>query len=184
MDNSDIRTLIASLKKEQADSPDGMFKLLIPGHEDTLAVCSWNDGIDLKEISTLLQDKKWFFSEDYLKFLQTTNGCSVFKHPRYGGGVDLLDIQRMVNIHNEVEQIPDHWYPVAWTSYIAGAICIDSERCRKQIFPYIYFLNAMHNTDEAIPIYCDFKAWFERLIICQGVEFWLWEYHDKIEFKS
>lgn len=57
-----------------------------------------------------------------------------------GGGVDLLDLQRMVNIHNEIEQIPPHWYPIAWTDYVAGAICIDSEQCKNNRFPHIFFL--------------------------------------------
>ncbi|MBO2942455.1 SMI1/KNR4 family protein [Paenibacillus sp. F411] len=184
LEDANIEKLIASLKKEQANSKKGTLKLLIPGDNEPWAVCVWNQGTNESYLLGIQAEHGWYFPDDYQSFLRVSDGCLMFTHPHYGGGIDLLNLQRIINIHDEMEQIPSHWYPIAWTDYIAGAICIDSERCRNNIFPYIFFLDAMKEISEAIPIHCDFKTWFERLILCQGSEFWLWEYHDKINFRN
>lgn len=180
MDNASVSEIIYSLKDEQRKSPGGLFHLILPGENYNEAINSWSEGANEAGVKSLIDKRNWYFPQDYREFLLTSNGCTLFAHPSYGGGIDLLDIERMTRIHEEMGNIPDHWYPIAWTNHTSGVICIDSHRCRDNVLPYIYFLDAIEHEDAAIPIYCGFKTWFERLITCQGKEFWLWDYHDKL----
>ena len=132
-----MKSLVYSMKNKQIDNEH--FNLLIPGKEKAEAVCNWNEGISKSTLSDFQEITQWYFPEDFKEFLEVSNGCTLFTHPHNGGGVDILDLERIRRVHEEIIQIPDHWYPVAWTDFVAGAICIDSEKCKYGTKPYMFF---------------------------------------------
>lgn len=145
------------------------------------SISTWNEPLPHDEIEAFLISKNWWLPSDYREFLQVCNGCTLFAHPEYGGGTQILDLNRIARIHEEMN-LPKHWIPIAWTDGIIGSICMDSEQVRAQQHPYLYFLDAMDNPEQAIPLRYDFTTWLIRLIETQGHEFWLWEKYDKLKF--
>lgn len=142
----------------------------------------WNDSLPPTEVDKFFEFHNWHLPSDYRGFLETFNGCQLFAHPEYGGGIRILDLQAIEQIHEETN-LPKHWVPIIWTEGVSGSICIDSKRAEIGSFPYLYFLDAMDRPEECVPIYCDFTTFLKRLIESQGHEFWLWEKYDKLNFK-
>ncbi|MFC3747113.1 SMI1/KNR4 family protein [Paenibacillus sp. GCM10012306] len=169
---SNVLDLIEFLKRNA--SPDHTFQRLIPGLGEGPLECTWKDPVSAIEVNKFLQDNDWHFPEDYKQFLLKHNGAVLFQHPYYGGGTELLSLEQILLISKTYEQIPSICYPIAWTDHRIGAICIDSVKCQQGETPYLFFLDAMDHIEDAIPIPLTFTEWLDRLIICQGQEYWNW----------
>ncbi|SDS71820.1 SMI1-KNR4 cell-wall [Paenibacillaceae bacterium GAS479] len=173
MSDTRVLNLIQFLK--QHASSEHHFQRLVPGMDVAPLECTWETAATEVDISKCLSTNNWFFPEDYKKFLLQHNGAVLFKEPYYGGGTELLSIEKMQIISQTYENIPPHCFPFAWTDHRIGAVCMDSIRCREGEKPYLFFLDAMDFMEEAIPIPLTFTEWFERLITCQGQEYWNWK---------
>ncbi|PYE49298.1 SMI1/KNR4 family protein [Paenibacillus barcinonensis] len=171
---TDIIQIIQLLRKNA--SSENPFQSLIPGSESQLLECEWNKGADSEEISKLYEKNDWLFPEDYKIFLREHNGGILFQHAHYGGGTELLSLEKINIISGEYDNIPKHCYPIAWTDHIIGAICIDSVKLKNGEDSYLFFLDAMENMENAVWIPLDFTEWLHRLVLCQGQEFWNWNW--------
>ncbi len=65
-----------------------------------------------------------------------------------------------------------------------GGIYIDSNRCKSKQYPYMFYLGGIDPIDEAIKIHSDFTTWLARLLDFHGEEYWVWDYDDRLTFKS
>ncbi|WP_051236929.1 SMI1/KNR4 family protein [Paenibacillus pinihumi] len=172
MQTTNVLEIIEFLKHHTTDIP---FSRLIPGLGSGPLVCSWNESITESEIHIFTDKNNWCFPDDYKRFLQQHNGAVLFKQPYYGGGTELLSLDKITAIAGTLEQLPQHCYPIAWTDHRIGAICVDSVKYQQRDQSYLFFLDAMDQMEDAIPIALTFTEWLERLTICQGQEFWNWK---------
>ncbi|UNK18654.1 SMI1/KNR4 family protein [Paenibacillus sp. N3/727] len=163
--------------------PNREIHLVLEDGHQTEGVIHWNPPANEEEITNLFQSKGWFLPDDLRQLYLTHNGGVLFQHPYYGGGTEILSLDKILKIHEEIINIPDEWYPIAWTDVVIGSICIDSKRCEQNNYPYLFFLDAMDSPEEAISIHTDFTTWLDRLIVCQGSEYWTWEKYNKFKFK-
>lgn len=184
MDTKTSVTSIISAFKMHIDSFAHGELPVMDGHTSTSKVMKWELPASLDEILSFSKINGWHLPDDLIEFYLIHNGACLYQHPRYGGGSEILSLEKINLIKLEVGNLPSSWYPIIWTDHTIGSICIDSEKCKDNNYPYLYFLDAMNNSDEAIPINSDFTTLLSRLIACQGAEFWLWDYYDKLTFRN
>ncbi|MGE6227646.1 SMI1/KNR4 family protein [Paenibacillus chitinolyticus] len=176
-----VRQAIESLKKLMTNT-NGVTVFTV-SNELASVCCEFNPPLPTHKYQNFFKENNWYLPDDYFMFLHHCNGATLFKSPHSGGGTRVLTLDEIENIHKDYP-LPTHWYPIAWTDLIAGSICIDSERCSKGIYPYLFFLDAIEKSDHAIPLHYNFATWLTRLIVTQGAEYWLWDFHDRINFKN
>ncbi|MFD0591033.1 SMI1/KNR4 family protein [Paenibacillus sp. GCM10027627] len=161
---------------QQNASETNPHRSLIPDMPSPTLICVWNDPVSEQLLDDFFKDNNWLMPEDYKEFLLKCNGGILFKQPKFGGGTELLSLEKIKAISKTYcEQIPSHCFPIAWTDHRIGAILIDSNKIRSNEAPYLYFLDAMDHIEDAIPIPLTFTEFIERIIICQGAEFWHWK---------
>ncbi|TVX93734.1 SMI1/KNR4 family protein [Paenibacillus agilis] len=179
-----LTLIIKSLQELLNSSSDRMVTTITQEGNIGKATCLFNEPISKKEFEDIIIKHNWNFPPDVIEFYLTHNGARMYTVPNYGGGTDLLSLDRILRIKHEQINIPDRWVPIAWTDHTIGGIYVDCDRVVENRYPYLYFLDAIAPVNEAIPIHSDFTTWLERLIICQGVEYWMWDFYNSIEFKN
>lgn len=136
--------------------------------------CKWNEPVSMEVIDSFFDEHDWVVPQDYKQFLSYHNGGTLFCSPDYGGGIYLLSLEEIKVISSEYPQIPADCCPIAWTDSLIGAIGIDSSRLAKGNEPYLFFLDVMYDMTDAKYMNLTFTEWLERLILCQGEEYWNW----------
>ncbi|MBG9732985.1 SMI1/KNR4 family protein [Paenibacillus alvei] len=179
-----IKTLLQSFEGYTKAYPNQEIVAFTCNGDVSKYVVEWKPPVSKNALEHFFEKNHWYIPSDLKEFYLLHNGGVLFKHPHYGGGISILTMNAMQSISDENENIPKHWYPIAWTDHTIGSICIDSERCRLKQYPYIFFLDAMKCSNEAIAIHTDFSTWLTRLLVCQGEEYWMWDYYDKLTFQT
>ncbi|MCY9581890.1 SMI1/KNR4 family protein [Paenibacillus alvei] len=178
-----IKTLLQSFEDYSSKfTNQELYAFTEGGTEPSLI--KWNPSVSEDELNQFIKKNGWYFPSDLREFYLLHNGGVLFQHPYYGGGINIYTLEDIQGISNDSKKLPKHWYPIARADLTTGDICIDSERCRSGQYPYIFFLGSINRLDEAIPIHTDFTTWLTRLFICQGEEYWVWDYRNKLRFKS
>lgn len=175
-----VRQIIEALNNHMNLFTNKVVPLIKTDGQLSEGVILFNPPIEENKVKKKFEEKDWFVPNELIEFYTICNGAILYKHPKYAGGTEILSVEKVFKIQSECDNIPETWYPIAWTDHTIGSICIDSDRCKNNEFPYIFFLDAINHPEEAIPIQGDFLTWLSRLIICQGVEYWLWDYYDKL----
>jgi len=184
-ENLNINDLVASFKEYIASFPNAQMPVIRSSGYKTEIVCKWNDALSEEVISEFFSSRNWEIPNDYRDFMRLHNGATLFTHSYYGGGLRVLSIQEIDTIWNGTDKFPAHCLPIIWQDeYNAGSIFLDSQRYQENKMPYLYYLDAIEPIESAIPINTSFTVWFDRLIMCQGAEYWLWEFYNSITNKN
>lgn len=181
--DTSLKGILKTYNEYVQNFSNGEIPLFLEGGYQAKGTIIWNKPANEKQISELFQKKKWYLPEDLYEFYLIHNGGVLFRPSGSGGGTELLSLEKIEILHSELAALPKNWYPIAWTDKVIGSICIDSDKCKHNQYPYLYFLDAMDTPDEAIPIHTDFTTWLNRLLVCQGEEYWLWDKYNKLSFK-
>ncbi|MGE7270242.1 SMI1/KNR4 family protein [Brevibacillus panacihumi] len=133
----------------------------------------WEEPASVKEIEEVNQKIGWSIPEEYKSFLLMHNGASLFIND--GGTMRLYPLNEIVDYYNESQENnyghPAHWYLIGVYHGVAEYLYIDSERVKQGRKDYLIF----ESIGDFTRLKCDFEEWLDRLIVCQGEQFWLWE---------
>ncbi|MGG4443685.1 SMI1/KNR4 family protein [Brevibacillus fortis] len=143
-----------------------------PGGDVYQAAFSFNTPASDSDIEKFTKDTGWSIPVDFQRFIQIHNGARLFRDIKYGGGYELLSLEKI--IHNHLDYMPKHWYPISVSN--GDYIFIDSNRVKEGKADYLVRFD---HDDDVIPengstMKMNFETWLERLVIAQGTEFWTW----------
>lgn len=177
-----VKGLIESVNKYVNGFQNKVFPLITTGGRLSEGIITFNPPTLENQVRDKFENQNLFAPNDLIEFYTISDGAIMYKHPKYGGGTEILSLERVFKLQSECDNIPETWYPITWTDHPSGSICIDSVKCKNNEFPYLFFLGAINHPEDAIPIQGDFSTWLSRLIVCQGEDFWMWDYYDNISF--
>ncbi|MFI8716240.1 SMI1/KNR4 family protein [Brevibacillus brevis] len=108
--------------------------------------------------------------EDYVEFLHEFDSAVLFQGLGYGGGCSILSPQRVIS-HWKGYSIDHPHYPIAWSDYSNGCVCVDQDRIDSGN-GYLTWIESM-DPDNPIDIDLTFTEWLAKLIEHEGKEFWI-----------
>lgn len=127
--------------------------------------CTFNEPTTDEAIDKFIAKTGWSIPEEYREFLLIHNGAYFFSY-EYGGACGLNSLEQI--IFDNVAPISKDFYPIG--SYCdLGQIVINSKRVMEGRKDYMFL-----SSDEIIDFKCDFKTWFDRMIITEGINYWEW----------
>ncbi|WP_090645555.1 SMI1/KNR4 family protein [Paenibacillus sp. UNC496MF] len=120
---------------------------------------------------------KWSISlpEDYMEYLRLHNGGFIFAHPQYGGGIELLSLERIDELYSLYDELlPAGWIPVA-VEEGEEFLFIDTNIAAKQRdYKNIYWCELADVNNSPSLLNANFELWFDRFLIAQGSKYWTW----------
>ncbi len=119
--------------------------------------------------------KSFDLPEDYVKFLHEFDSAILFRTFRQGGGCSILSPQRVIS-HWKGYSIDHPYYPIAWSDYSNGCVCVDQDRIDSGN-GYLTWIESM-DPDNPIDIDLTFTEWLDKLIEHEGKEFWIPPYKE------
>ncbi|WP_103104358.1 SMI1/KNR4 family protein [Brevibacillus reuszeri] len=132
--------------------------------------CIFEKRASVEEVDQFLEKYKIPLPADYQVYLSTYGGARLFQHTYYGGGIDLLSLNHIIDYWKSYS-IDYPYYPIAWSSHSLGAICINQEEIDDKN-GYLAWLSSM-DPENPIEIKMTFTEWLATLIEENGQEFWL-----------
>ena len=127
--------------------------------------CTFNDPATDEAIDKFVAETGWSIPEEYKEFLLIHNGANFFSF-QYGGACFLTSLEQIIPCN--VASISENFYPIG--SYTdLGQVVINSKRIMEGRKDYMFL-----SSDEIIDFKCDFKTWFDRMIITEGINYWEW----------
>lgn len=133
----------------------------------------FNSPTSIEEINRFTEKTGWHLPDDYKEFLLLHNGAHLFSDVKYGGGYQLLALDE---IHQEyveyLDDAPKNWYPISIDN--GDYIFIDSLKVEDGKKDYLIRFQADEPVEHALKLNMNFETWLDKLIVCQGLEFWLW----------
>lgn len=166
--------IIDSIKKYISEFENNQIVAYSPVDGSTKRVCSWENSVTIEVLNGFFEKYMWSVPKEYSDFLLAHNGATFFRHPYFGGGIRLFGMEEVETFLHQVNHIPSRYMPIGLTSFVSGYILLDTVSFQEGNNKYIYFLDAMEPIENAKPLQASFTEWLERLFLCQGNEYWLW----------
>ncbi|MGO4696614.1 SMI1/KNR4 family protein [Paenibacillus sp. 2TAB26] len=149
---------------------DNVLTIQTTGGETYQTICTFNPPASLNEIESMCELKNWSLPIDYKHFLLYSNGARLFDVVRTYGGIELFSIDEI--LQNHYDYMLDTWIPIA--NHQGDLLLIDSSRTDGD--NYLFWRDFGELIDQqTFSFKINFRTWFERIILCQGERFWLWQ---------
>jgi hypothetical protein len=133
---------------------------------------SFNPPASLSQIKRFKDETGLILPADYQSFLLLHNGARLFVHPYYGGGVELLSLEQMLEYR--FDYLPDGCFIIAYL-FDGCQVIIDTNRYQEgNKTSYLWYLDSCCPFDDALDLHMNFELWLDRLIIAQGCGYWHW----------
>ncbi|QHW30969.1 SMI1/KNR4 family protein [Paenibacillus rhizovicinus] len=121
---------------------------------------------------------KWSITlpEDYLEFLRIHDGGSLFASPEYGGGIELLSLERIDELYSVYDDLlPKGWIPVA-VEEGEEFLFIDTNSVCGRDYTNLYWCELADVRRNPSSLNANFELWFDRFIIAEGNKYctWMW----------
>ncbi|MGE7695580.1 SMI1/KNR4 family protein [Lysinibacillus sp. NPDC094177] len=127
-----------------------------------------------EEIESFAKKTGWHLPDDYKEFLLKHNGAFLFSDIKCGGGYKLLNLDEIHQEHVEyLDYVPKNWYPIATDN--GDYLFIDSSKVEEGQRDYLIRYQGDEPVEYALKLNMNFETWLDKLIVCQGLEFWLWK---------
>ncbi|WP_010274433.1 SMI1/KNR4 family protein [Paenibacillus senegalensis] len=105
MEDLNVIGLVQFLK--QHASNEYPHQRLVPGMAVRPLECTWREPATEQEVNAFAAEHGWHFPEDYKQLLLLHNGAILFQHPYYGGGTELLSLEKITIISKDCD-LPAH----------------------------------------------------------------------------
>lgn len=130
-----------------------------------IAKFNFNVPASLEDINYFLSENNINIPNEYKDFLLLHNGAELFKG-KYEAPIKLYSLEEIVA--NNTRQIPSGFFPIGYYPD-TGFIMINSNNLKYNNSNYMWILDT-----DPINLKCDFKTWFNRIIVAQGMNYWEW----------
>jgi hypothetical protein len=159
-----IRDILDALKR-RLDKNNEIFLQSTKGYCYT-GKCTFNEPTTSEAIDKFSTETGWSIPNEYREFLLIHNGANFFSF-EYGGACYLNSLEQIMS--DSLYCISKDFYSIG--SYTdLGQVVINSKRVRDGGSDYMFLAS-----DEIIDFRCDFKRWFDRMIITEGINYWEWK---------
>jgi hypothetical protein len=133
---------------------------------------SFNPPAQTEKIDLITKKRGWTIPEDFKQFLLLHDGGNLFKDSQYGiFGYQLLSIEEILTYH--LDHVPPDYMPIVNSYGDGDLLFINSSRVKEGRKDYLFYLDGLTMRELGI----NFDEWLDRLVICQGVKYWLWPYY-------
>ncbi|WP_157890124.1 SMI1/KNR4 family protein [Paenibacillus sp. DMB5] len=141
---------------------------------------AFNDPLEITDLEKFFRffskESKLVLPQDYLDFLLIHNGGILYSHPEYGGGLELLSLQRIEELYAIYKEfLPVGWYPIA-VEEGTEFLFIDSNLCNSasRASNYLFWASIEDINDAPTNLNSNFELWLDRYFASQGNRFWEW----------
>lgn len=163
MQDCTIKNILDVLKK-RLDKNNEIFIQAEQGYCYT-SKCIFNEPTTNEAIDKFLEETGWSIPNEYREFLLIHNGANFFSF-EYGGACYLNNLEQI--IHDNVAPLSKNFNPIGYSDF--GQIVINSKRVKEGRKDYMLLVR-----DDILDLKCDFKTWFDRMIVTHGMNYWEWE---------
>ncbi|WP_409304975.1 SMI1/KNR4 family protein [Peribacillus sp. SCS-155] len=133
--------------------------------------CTFNEPAPVERIEEFELKTNLSLPPDYKRFLQTHNGVTLFDDVEYGGECYLYDIDYVFeNYLDWQEDFPSGWISIGY--HYGDEILIDCDKFQNGNKYCLLYRDACEPSGVAHLLNLSFELWLDRLIICQGLNFW------------
>ncbi|NMO95006.1 SMI1/KNR4 family protein [Paenibacillus lemnae] len=134
----------------------------------------FNDPVNDHDLGNFQQKIKRKLPDDYLDFLQTTNGCWLFNHVEDGSENQLFNLKELEE-HRDIFESAYETPDLLGVSYILhDYIVINLQDVKDGKDNYMYVLDSSAPLEYMKSLNCSFESWLDRFIVCQGQKYWEW----------
>jgi hypothetical protein len=133
--------------------------------------CKFNDPVPLSKIEEFEEYTNLALPDDYKQFLLLHNGISLFDDVKYGGECNVFDLDLVLENYQVSERdFPSGWITIAY--HYGEEIVLDCENYKSGNKYCLLYRGASEPRGVAYNINLSFELWLDRLVICQGLNFW------------
>jgi hypothetical protein len=137
--------------------------------------CKFHDPVSLTELEEFELQTGLTLPNDYKHFLLINNGISLFEDVKYGGECYLFNIDLVLeNYEDRKDDFPTGWITIAY--HYGDEIILDCDKYKNGNKSCLMYRGACEPSGVAYNLGISFELWFDRLIICQGFNFWNQQY--------
>jgi len=156
--------------KQRLQENNGVIRIQSAEGHLTYGTCKFFEPLDNKEILSFEKELGYKLPEDYIRFLQITNGCKLFDHPEYGGESYLYGLYDIFEL--TYEEPNDGYLKIGY--FYTNNIVIDLRAFNAGDLNYILVKGHIDQFYEARKLNMNFELWLDRFIMSQGALFWNW----------
>ena len=174
MNKSVLYKTLKSIKQHIGEN--GEISRWLPEGTIVKSIITFNEPTTSEKVKSFEEKWKLNFPEDYIEFLVSHNGGNMFSHPLYGGGIELLSLERIDELYKIYKNLlPNGWIPIALEEG-DEMLLIDTNQCVRgnKESSYLYWSSLIDVRDEAISLKANFELWLDRFYISQGNKYWEW----------
>jgi len=150
---------------------NGFFEIYQGEGRTSNVTCKFNDPASLIDVEQFELQTGLSLPDDYKQFLLLYNGASFFVDVKFGGECYLYDIELVLeNYQDMLGDFPSGWITIGY--YYGEEILLDCNRFKNGDKYCLMYRNACDPWGVAYSLKLSFELWLDRLIICQGLNFW------------
>lgn len=133
--------------------------------------CKFNDPASLIELEQFEIHTGLSLPDDYKQFLLLHNGASFFDDVNFGGECYLYDIGLVLeNYQDMLGDFPSGWITIGY--HYGEEILMDCDMYKIGDRYCLMHRDACEPCGVAYSLKLSFELWLDRLIICQGLNYW------------
>lgn len=139
----------------------------------------FNDPIGIDAINQFELTHRIVLPESYKRFLQISNGATLFEDIEYGQrGCKLLNIDEIMETTAHIKslgyELPNSWIVFAKWLGDSDILILDLEKAKIKTENYIIYGESYEAEENWYYLNGDFETWIDRLIVAQGSKYWTW----------
>lgn len=138
--------------------------------------CDFNTPATENAIKLFEEETGWTLPQDFKEFLLLHNGANLLFHPRFGDGIELFSIEKILEMREAYEDVFEKEY-FSIGACRDGLILIDAEICKPnpaRDSNYLFWLMDCSSEDDVTDLKSNFEIWLDRIIAAQGEDYWNW----------
>ncbi|MCM3576499.1 SMI1/KNR4 family protein [Mesobacillus subterraneus] len=149
----------------------GSFEIYLGEGKTSNVTCKFNSPVSVIDIEQLELQTGLTLPDDYKHFLLLHNGATLFDDVEYGGECYLYDIELVLeNYQDSLGNYPNEWLTIGY--HYGEEIVLDCNKVRNGDKYCIMHRGASEPNGVAYGLKLSFELWLDRLIICQGLNYW------------
>jgi hypothetical protein len=149
----------------------GFFEIYQGEGKTSSVTCKFNNPVSFTEIEEFESQTGLTLPNDYKQFLLLHNGASFFDDVKYGGECYLYDIELVLeNFQDRSGDFPSGWITIGY--HFGEEIVLDCDKYKNGDKYCVMHRGASEPNGIAYGLKLSFELWLDRLIICQGLNYW------------
>lgn len=150
---------------------DNFFEIYEGEGRVSKVTCTFGPPVPPAKIKDFEKQTKIILPEDYKQFLQLHNGISLFDDVKCGGECKLYNIEYILETYlDTLKYSPKGWLFIGY--HYGDEIVLDCEKFNNGDKYCVLYRDACEPAGLAYDLKLSFELWLDRLVICQGLNFW------------